>query len=432
MSFLRASIVCVTAVIVGLIIPTYLKPSYPVPEIFGTVAPGFEEVRDVFRQNYEEGWDKRDAGSAFSVYKDGEKVVDLWAGYADAEAKRLWREDTMTEIFSTTKGLTAVCLAMLSDRGLLDFKKTVAHYWPEFAQNGKERITVEQLLEHEAGLLATDEPLSYDILKNRTELDRILAATKPIWEPGTKHGYHGITFGLYSDALVRRVDIKKRTVGQFFDEEVRKPFDIDLYIGTPLELFHRLGRLTNVQAGFGDVIYAIKNSVLIQNAVLSTLLGGENADVNKRMLESCGNVCEFERFADPYVMNVEFASGNGVGTARAIAKLFGILANGGKYRNTTLLSKKIIDEYVNDKRPLTPDLLMFDHPMRWKYAMDVIPQGDNMGNLFGAPGAGGQIGYADPNNKIGYGFVSRYMSTLGIQLLDPRIQRLIDSVKRSI
>ncbi|XP_071851272.1 beta-lactamase domain-containing protein 2-like [Apostichopus japonicus] len=152
MSFLRqASIVCVTAVIVGLIIPTYLKPSYPVPEIFGTVAPGFEEVRDVFRQNYEEGWDKRDAGSAFSVYKDGEKVVDLWAGYADAEAKRLWREDTMTVIFSTTKGLTAVCLAMLSDRGLLDFKKTVAHYWPEFAQNGKERITVEQLLEHELG-----------------------------------------------------------------------------------------------------------------------------------------------------------------------------------------------------------------------------------------------------------------------------------------
>ncbi|KAJ8049426.1 Beta-lactamase domain-containing protein 2 [Holothuria leucospilota] len=349
MSFLQqALLVVATAIVVAFFIPAFYKPSYPVPEVFGTVAPGFEEVKVVFRENYEDNWDNREAGSAFSVYYKGENVVDLWAGFADMEAKRLWKEDTMTVIFSTTKGLTALCAAMLADRGLIDFKKPVAHYWPEFAQHGKEKITVEQLLEHEAGLLATDSPLSYEILTNYTALDKILAETKPKWEPGTRHGYHGITFGPYVDAIVRRVDPEKRSIGKFFDEEVSKPFDIDAYIGAPLELDHRTGRCTNVQERFSDIIYGLRNVEVIRTLILGRIFGGnESGKLNKLMFETCGNICE-------------------------------------------------------------------------------------AGNIFGASGLGGQVGYADPNFHIGYGFVSRYMSPMGIQMYDPRFKRLKDSMMRAI
>ncbi|XP_071852769.1 beta-lactamase domain-containing protein 2-like [Apostichopus japonicus] len=433
MSLLRqAFVVCVTAVVVAFVIPAYLKPAYPVPEIFGTVAPGFEEVRDVFRQNYELGLDNSEAGSAFSVYKNGEKVVDLWAGYADAEAKRLWREDTMTVIFSSSKGLAAITIAVLADRGLIDFKEPVAKYWPEFAQNDKEKITVEQLLEHEAGLHYTDEALSYKIIADHKEVDRILAENRPAFEPGSMHAYHGITIGPYIDALVRRVDPKKRTVGQFFAEEVSQPFGIDAYIGLPLDKFHRGGRLTNVQATLLDFIMAILKSSFHRRAIMGNFIPDPSYEAGKAMMESSGDLVELGAFADPYKINIEVASANGIATAEALAKLFGILANGGKAGNNTLLSKRILDAYADDRRGPTPDLLMYDLPIRWKWAMDVIPQGTNAGNLFGAPGAGGQVAYADPNNKIGYGFVSRYMSPMGIQMMDPRFINLKESVLRAV
>lgn len=435
MSLLRqALLVAVTAIVVAFIIPSCLKPAYPIPEIYGTVAPGFEEVREVFRKNYEDHWDNREAGSAFSAYFEGEKVVDLWAGYADLEAQRLWKEDTMTIIYSTTKGLMAICAAMLVDRGHLDLEKPVAFYWPEFGQHGKDKITVEQLLEHEAGLAATSEPLSYKILEDHATLDKILAESKPMWKPGTRHGYHGITIGPYVDALVRRVDPKKRTVGKFFDQEISKPFGIDAYIGVPLELAHRTGRCINVPGTLSHTIYALRHLPAIRKSFLSLIpgLGGEARELNKKFLESCGDICEFERTADPDVRKIELASATGVSTASALAKLFGILANGGKHGNKTLLSKEIIDEYANDKRGPTPDLVIFGHPIRWKYGMDVIPQGESEGNIFGAPGAGGQIGYADPNNKVGYGFVSRYMSPMGLQMIDPRIKHLKASVENAV
>lgn len=431
MSFLRqALLVAVTAVIVGIIVPSYFKPSYPVPEIFGTVAPGFEEVREVFRKNYVDGWDNPEAGSAFSVYHKGEKVVDLWAGYADAEAKRLWREDTMSIIFSTTKGFTVACVAMLADRGLIDFTKPVAHYWPEFAQKGKEKITVQQLLEHEAGLSVIEEKLSFGLLKDRDAMDKILARSEPQWEPGTRHGYHAITIGPLVDALVRRVDPKKRTVGQFVEEEIRKPFGIDVYIGAPLTEYHRVGRLVNVKERLTDVIYTCIHTPFFRKYLIEKLFG--RLEHNTAITDNCDEVCDFDRMADPDKLNIELASANGVATARAVAKFYGILANGGMYENKTLLSKKIIDEYINDRRGLTPDLVLFDLPMRWKYGMDLIPQPNEEGNLFGAPGYGGQMGYADPNNNLGIGFISRYMSPSAFKFEDQRIKSLYESVQRIV
>ncbi|XP_071852274.1 beta-lactamase domain-containing protein 2-like [Apostichopus japonicus] len=432
MSVLRqALLIAVTAVVVGFIVPAFFKPSYPVPEILGTVAPGFEEVREVFRQNYENGWDNPEAGSAFSVYQEGRKVVDLWAGYADQEAKRLWSEDTMSIIFSTTKGLGALCVAMLVDRGHLDFKKPVANYWPEFAQKGKDKITVEQLMEHEAGLAVLNEPMTFDLMNNKSAMDKVLAETEPAWEPGTAHGYHTLSIGPYVDALVRRADPKKRSIGKFFHEEVSKPFGIEAYIGVPLEQFHRVGRLVLVSASPSMTLYALRQSDFARKSILAPITG--SLKLLTDTLTNCGEVCEFERLMDPDVLqNFELSSAAGIATASGIAKLFGILANGGKVDNKTLLSQGLIDEYANDRRGPTPDIVITDLMIRWKYGMDVIPQPNHKDNLFGSPGAGGQVGYADPNNKLGYGFISRYMSPMGMQFHDPRIIYLQESVLRAI
>ncbi|KAJ8049436.1 Beta-lactamase domain-containing protein 2 [Holothuria leucospilota] len=431
--FKQAVVVAVTAFVVAVVIPNYFKPSYPVPEVFGTVSPGFEEVIEVFRQNFEYEWDNREAGSAFSVYHEGEKIIDLWAGYADIEAKRLWKQDTLTIIFSTTKGIAALCIAMLADRGLLGFQKPVAYYWPEFAQKGKEHITIEQLLAHEAGLYVTDEPFTFDLLRNHKSLDKALAEATLKWEPGTKRGYHGLTIGPYIDALVRRIDPKNQTVGQFFYQEVSKPFDIDAYVGLPPQLYHRVGRNVLVSSRWRDIAYAVWNFPFTRNSMIAKIFGSR---ILKEYTENFGEITQvsqlYNRFIDPDILQIEISSVTGMATARGVAKMFGILANGGKHENKTLLSKGIIDEYVNDNVPPAPDYLLYGHLMRWKYAMDIIPQGENAGNMFGAPGYGGQVGYADPNYNLGYGFVSRYDAPMGLQMNDPRFQRLRESVVKAV
>lgn len=430
MSLIRQVIlVAVTAIFVS-ILPSLFKTSYPVPEIFGTVAPGFEDVREVFRENFELGWDKNEGGSAFAVYYKGEKVVDIWAGFADQEAKMLWKENTMSVLYSTTKGLCALCIAILADRELIDFKKPVSDYWPEFAQNGKEKVTVEMLMEHEAGLPILSQPMTFDLLQDHDALDKVLAETKPLWEPGTAHGYHTISIGFYVDALIRRVDPEGRTVGKFFSDEVAKPFGIDAFIGTPREEMLRVGRLVYVQPSTFDIIHGLLTSSVYRSMFYGYIMGGAKLFVGT--VSNCGQVCEIERRMDPEVNQIVIPSICGVATARGIAKLFGILANGGKLGNKTLLSQRIIMDYVNDKRERTGDLVLFGLPMKWKYGMDIIPQPGNAGNLFGSSGAGGQIGYSDVDNKIGYGFVTRYSAVLGIQFYDPRIARLQESVLRVV
>lgn len=422
-------LVAVIAIIIS-ILPSYFKTRYPVPEIFGTVAPGFEDVRDVFRENFELGWDKNEGGSAFAVYHKGEKVVDIWAGFADQEAKMLWKENTMSVLYSTTKGLSAICIAMLADRGLLDFKKPVAHYWPEFAQKGKENVTVEMLMEHEAGLPIISEKMTFDLIKDHDSLDKALAATAPLWQPGTAMGYHMVSIGFYVDALVRRVDPKGRTVGRFFQEEVAEPFGIDAYIGTPKEEVFRISRAIFVQPSVLDIIHALLTSHVYRALFYGYILGNSKLTVD--VVENCGELGKTERLVDPDILSLEMPAVNGVGTARGVAKLYGILANGGKLGNKTLLSENIIKEYANDRRKLMQDLVLFGFPNKWKYGMDIDPEPGKDGNLFGTAGLGGQIGYADPNEGIGYGFVTRTNAALSLQWLDPRLRRLRESVLSAI
>eukprot|EP00057_Strongylocentrotus_purpuratus_P035297 XP_798483.2 PREDICTED: beta-lactamase domain-containing protein 2 [Strongylocentrotus purpuratus] len=190
----------------------------------GYVKPGFEEVEEVFRRNFEKGPELRKSGSGFAVYHKGEKVVNIYGGYADADILQLWRENTLSLVYSTSKVVGAICIAKLVDEGVLEYQRPVADYWPEFGANGKDRITVQQLMEHKAGLPLFPEPITYDLLRDNAKLGAMFAAASPCWEPGTAHGYHAVSIGPLTSELLRRVDPKGRTLGKFFDEEIAKPF----------------------------------------------------------------------------------------------------------------------------------------------------------------------------------------------------------------
>lgn len=188
--------------------------------IHGSVSSGFEEVEIEFRRNFAE---RDELGAACTIYYKGKKVVDLWGGYRDEATLAPWEEDTLVLVFSTTKGFSALAVAVAHSQGLLDYDEKVATYWPEFAQNGKADITVRQLLEHQAGLCAIDEPLDLAMLANLDVMAAALAKQKPAWEPGTRSGYHAWSLGWYQNELIRRVDPQHRSIGQFFQDEIARP-----------------------------------------------------------------------------------------------------------------------------------------------------------------------------------------------------------------
>jgi CubicO group peptidase (beta-lactamase class C family) len=198
--------------------------------VHGHVAPGFERVREELERSFR---DRGELGAAVCAYWRGEKVVDLWGGRRSPHGDESWEEDTMVVVYSTTKGVSAMTLAVAVARGLLDYDAPVSRYWPEFAQSGKGAITVRQLLGHEAGLVWVDEELTIDHMRDLDYVAGVLARQTPLWPPGTRRGYHAMTVGLYMQELVRRVDPAKRTLGRFFREEIAEPLGLELSIGLP-------------------------------------------------------------------------------------------------------------------------------------------------------------------------------------------------------
>src|SRR6188508_1683587 len=200
------------------------------PKIRGFVRPGFEAVREAFAENFSR---RNELGAACCVYHNGGKVVDLWGGVRNKMTGEPWQEDTMVVVYSTTKGLAAMTLALAHSRGWLDYEERVCKYWPEFAQQGKETVTVRQLLAHQAGLFAFDEPVDRSVVENPDRLAEVMARQKPAWEPGTRQAYHGLTLGFYEGELLRRVDPQHRSLGQFFQDEIATLLDEDFYIRLP-------------------------------------------------------------------------------------------------------------------------------------------------------------------------------------------------------
>ncbi|HYE03619.1 MAG TPA: serine hydrolase domain-containing protein, partial [Phycisphaerales bacterium] len=198
--------------------------------IGGVVEPGFEAVRRVFLENFSA---RGEVGAACCVYWRGRAVVDLWGGWRDRARRAPWERDTLALVFSATKGMASAAMAVAHARGLFELDEPVARSWPDFAQGGKARVTVRQLMDHQAGLAAVRTRLTPGLLADPESLGRALACERPCWDPGARHGYHGLTLGWYQSELLRRVDPRGRTLGRYFAEEVAAPLGAEFYIGLP-------------------------------------------------------------------------------------------------------------------------------------------------------------------------------------------------------
>ncbi len=382
----------------------------------GQVAPGFEEVLGEFERNFSE---RGDIGAAVAAYWHGNKVVDLWGGRRTPEGDAPWNEDTMVVVNSTTKGMSALALALANARGWLDYDAQVARYWPEFAQNGKEAITVRQLLGHEAGLVLLDEPLTVDKLHDLDEVARLLARQKPAWPPGTRHGYHTMTLGLYMQELIRHTDPAKRTLGRFFHEEIAVPLGLDFFIGLPPDIpDERLAKVKPMSMLRALLALPTTPPVLI----LKILQPGSL--LRRSMLLADLDMNERRSFA------VEIPAGNGVGTARAIARAYSVFAEGGAELGITPETMARITAPPNLANP-KDEVLGVDSYFSLGFLRS--GPGDLFGSsprVFGAPGAGGSFAFADPDAHLGYAYV---MNKLDFYLSnDPREKALRDAIYRAL
>ncbi|KAK6053542.1 beta-lactamase [Cooperia oncophora] len=208
----------------------------------GHVEKGYESIQKAFEQNFLDGWEAE--GASFAVFVKGQKVVDIWGGYADKQAARIWKEDTLSVAFSTTKAVAAVCIAMLADRGRLKYEDPISKYWPGFAKNGKENITIEWALSHMAGLPYFDTPITEEMARDHNLMRKAIESETPKLPAGRSSGYHLLTYGWLADQIVRHTDEKHRGVGQYFREEIAKPHGIDFHIGLNSSEEHRVARAT--------------------------------------------------------------------------------------------------------------------------------------------------------------------------------------------
>lgn len=382
----------------------------------GHVSRGFEAVRETFADNFVR---RGELGGACCACDKGEMVVDLWGGIRDKQSGEPWEQDTMVLVWSASKGLAAMTLALAHSRGWLDYEQYVAAYWPEFAQQGKEKITVRQLLAHQAGLFAFDEPVDQHVVADLDRLAVVLARQKPAWEPGTRQAYHAISLGFYQGELMRRIDPRHRSLGQFFQDEIATPLGLDVYIRLPEEIPN--ARLASLAPPGHLEMLRLPPRLLLDSL-------NHRSVVYRALLSNPG--CDFVRDKKRvYIRNVEVPSGGVVGTARGIARAYGVFASGGRelgIRPATLellaappvppASGRFHDDFFRGDVRFSLGFMKPGPILR--FGTDV--------RSFGFPGSGGALGYADPTAGIGYAYVTSQMGTTFTG--DPRDVALRDAL----
>lgn len=366
-------------------------------DVHGFVNEGYEAVREAFAENFAK---RREVGAAFCVYYKGEKVVDLWGGVRDVKTSEPWEENTMALFYSATKGLAAMALAVANSRGWLDYDEPVSKYWPEFAQNGKEKITVRQLLAHQAGLYALDVPVDRELVSDLDRLSEVLARQEPAWEPGTRQGYHAVTIGFYEGELLRRVDPQHRSIGRFFQDEIATPLGLDLYIRLPESIPNsRLAPLIDpsfLEMTFGFPVRWLPSLVNPHSKIRRALDGSVLAHDEPHI----------------YARDLEIPAGGGVGTARSIARAYSVFATGGTELG---LRSETLRELAAPAVP--PNHGFHDVVLQGEveFSLGFMKSGGLMSfgspSAFGAPGAGGSLGFADPETQIGYAYVPNRKGT---------------------
>jgi len=382
--------------------------------ISGFVKPEFEAVREAFAENFKR---RHELGAACCIYYCGEKVVDLWGGIRNKATGEPWQENTMALVASTTKGLAGLAMALAHSRGLFDYDERVSKYWPKFAQQGKEMITVRQLLSHQAGLYVLDVPPEKSLVADLDRLAVVLVRQKPEWEPGTRQAYHAITLGFYESELLRRVDPKHRSLGQFFQEEMASPLGLDFYIGLPEEIPNaRLATLH--RANLAGALFT-----------MPILLALSAMNPRSRFRRSLLGSLPEER-EHIYARNLEVPAGGGVGTARAIAQAYSVFATGGKelgLREETL--KQLMAPAVPPVHGFRDECLKVNIQFSLGFLKPSPKNAFAHPSSFGAPGTGGSFGFADPHARIGYAYIP---NRIQFYLTDPREKALRTAMYRSI
>jgi CubicO group peptidase (beta-lactamase class C family) len=389
-------------------------------EISGQVADGFGAVEEVFSANFDV---HGDVGAAVSLYVDGRPVVDLWGGVADVETGRPWAKDTLQLVFSTTKGVAAICTHLLVQRGQLDLDAPVAEQWPEFAAAGKERVTTRQLLSHRAGLPVVDgtvvpeEVLAWDPIVER------LAAQAPLWEPGTKHGYHALTYGWLVGEVVRRVT--GRSLGRLLAEDVAGPLGLELWIGLPEGEERRVSTLIGSEWSFGADLSDELLASLPEQVRAMVVAFADPEGVSQRALTITTPPL---RWNDRAVHAAELPAANGIGTARSLARLYAACVS--DVDGVRLLDEATVKDAAREQSDGHDEVLLV--PTRFGSGFFLPSSFSPLygPGSFGHAGAGGSLAFADVDAGIGFAYVMNRME----QNLagDPRTLALIDAVKRSL
>ena len=381
-------------------------------DVNGTVAEGFEPVREAFVRNFETLGDR---GAAVAVYRDGQKVVDLWGGTRDVDGTAPWERGTAQVVRSATKGVAAAVLLLLHQRGQLDLDAPVGHYWPEFKARGKERVLVRHVLNHRAGLPVLDRPLTPQEALDPLRGPAAVAAQTPAWEPGTDHGYHALTYGWLLDELVRRVT--GQGTGQWLASQVTGPLGLELWLGLPESETGRVGRVGRVEGAepTGGLRARPKRSV--------TEAYEDPASLTRRAFAA---ISPFPDQNDPAYRASALPATNAMATADGLARFYATLI--GDTAGAARLFTPETVELARTEESAGPDRILV---VGTRFGLGYMLHGSASPLLtpgsFGHPGRGGALGFADPETGIAFGYVTNgFRKTV---TADPRAQGLVRAVR---
>lgn len=392
--------------------------------IQGTCTPQFAEVRTEFERNFAE---RGEVGASVHVTLDGEPVVDLWGGIADPSTGQPWSEETIVHVWSCTKAATSLCAHILASRGELDLNAPVVKYWPEYAAEGKDTTLVRHVLSHQAGLPALTDWLPAGAFYDWDLVTSALAAQKPLWEPGTRHGYHGLTFGFLVGEIIRRVS--GLSLGQFFEKEISGPLGLDFWMGLPDDLEPHVAHTIPVDP--------TQPGILLPSLFLTAMTQPDSMPA--LMLLNNGGYMTPGESDSRAAHSAEMGAIGGISNARGLAGMYRPLALGGAYNGVRLVDESQIPQMSNtvvsglDAVVGVPSrfALGFQKQVDNSY----LPANDAEGlqmpeDAFGHTGMGGSLGFADPRARISFGYT---MNRQGPGLaLNARGQSLVDALYRAL
>jgi len=376
--------------------------------IKGYCNPHFKKVYEAFSDVMASGFE---TGAALAIEYQGQMVVNLWGGHQDANKTKAWEENTLVNVFSVTKGVTATCISRLIDQNQLDPNKSVGHYWPEYSCNGKEDTKVSDLLCHRAAMFGFKDGIPAGSFQDWEKFTKQLQMQAPYRKPGKTQGYHALTFGWLVGELIRRVD--GRSVGKYFKEEIADPLNIDFHIGLNDSEFARCADMLMIDRDNiklpGQFLKYVPNFILPQRLrdFKKALLSG---DFLEAFQEREGDDNNYVNSSDWRM--AEIPSANGHGTASSLATLYGILSNGCSRDGISIMSEASMRHAISPHSS-GPDSVLFGAPIKFGLGYELAQGIANVGNIspqlnnnmFGHAGVGGAVGFGDPDKGIGYGFI---------------------------